>query len=343
MVNLYILGAGCSKNYSQSDNNFQGIECPINDNFFKIARVVCERTGESDPFFMEDIHFLIRTLSPLYGEHTDDLSFFSRDELRLEEVMTLLDTEYKLYSRFNSGLGSNESRQIRILKDLLARTLDYSLTGPTCKTHLKLAEKIQPQDLVISFNYDLLIDDALFALGKVTDQCYGLNFFRVNRNGKWGTPRSEPSQINLLKLHGSLNWVKCDYCSSVLLFKNHTQPMSGAWEYKCPRCNSDEKHAERMIIPPIQAKDYKNQEIAYLWVQAYREIMKVEKIICIGYSVPLTDFDMVWLLRTLGSKLDREVEVDFINPDPKREAEKRFQNLIRTKKLNHFDYPMDYL
>jgi hypothetical protein len=52
---------------------------------------------------------------------------------------------------------------------------------------------------------------------------------------------------------------------------------------------------------------------------------------------------MVWLIRTLGAKAHEKLEVDFINPDPKREAENRFQQLIKAKKLNHYDYLKDYL
>lgn len=277
MANLYILGAGCSKNYSQSINKVKDLACPLNDDFFRMAKIVCERMGESDPLFMDDIRYLIKSISPLYGKQKDDLSFFDNDELKLEEVMTLLDTDYKLYSRLISDYMSPESRQIRILKDLLARTLDYSLRGPLCRQHLKLAKQIQPQDVILSFNYDLLIDNALFSLGKITDKSYGINFFKVNRNGIWCSTDEKLSEINLLKLHGSLNWIKCEFCGSILLFQNHNQPMSGAWEYRCPRCTSDEKHAQRMIVPPIQAKDYKNQEIAYLWVQAYRRIQEVKK------------------------------------------------------------------
>ena len=91
---LYILGAGCSRNYSQSSQRIRGLKSPLNRDFFKMARLVIENTGmKTDPVFMEEINLLIKKVAPLYGSSNSDLSFFNNPSLNLEDVMTLLDIE----------------------------------------------------------------------------------------------------------------------------------------------------------------------------------------------------------------------------------------------------------
>ena len=343
MSDLYIIGAGCSRNYSQSTHRIQGLKSPLNQDFFKMARLIIGNTGmQSDPMFMEEIEILIRTIAPLYGSSENDLSFFDNPHLNLEDVMTLLDIDFKLFSPLAaSKLGQNESRQLRALKDVLARTLDYALMGPPCKKHHTVAERMKPDDVVLSFNYDILIDNALFSLGKITDSGYRMNFFKVNQDEEWVRPSEEPSEVTLLKLHGSLNWVRCGLCGAHLLYRYRKQAMYGAWEFQCPRCSSDETYAERMMIPPIQSKDYRDRDIAFLWVQADRVLKDFSRIICIGYSFSQLDFDMISLMRKFRSRQSKIPEIDFVSPDS--EAEKRLKLLLGVQKIRRFKDLSTYL
>jgi hypothetical protein len=236
MPSLYILGAGCSRNFSQASHGIQGLRSPTNSDFFKMARLVIENTGmKSDPRFMEEIDLLIRTIAPLYGGR-NNLSFFSNRNLSLEDVMTLLDIDFRIFSPLVAQrLGQNESPQMRVLKDLLSRTLDYALMGGPCRKHRALARRMKQGDIVLSLNYDILIDNALFSLGRVRDSGYKMNFYKVNRNGNWAEPNSDRSKVTLLKLHGSLNWVRCGLCGSVLLYRYMKQTLTDG-TFQCPRC-----------------------------------------------------------------------------------------------------------
>lgn len=343
MSDLYILGAGCSRNYSQSRHQIQGLKSPLNRDFFKMARLVIENTGmKSDPTFMEEIDILIKKIAPLYHSSKNDLSFFDNPYLNLEDVMTILDIDFKLFSPLAAPKsGQRESRQLRALKDLLARTLDYALMGPPCKKHHALAERMKTGDVVLSFNYDILIDNALFNLGKITDNGYKMNFFKANQDGQWIRPNEKTSEVTLLKLHGALNWVRCGLCGALLLYRYKKQAMYGAWEFRCPRCSSDETYAERMMIPPIQSKDYRDRDIAFLWVQADRMIRDFSRIICIGYSFSPSDFDMNALMRKFRARQNKIPEIDFVSRD--RKAEKRFKLLFGVEKVRHFNNLSHYL
>lgn len=341
MANLYILGAGCSRNYSQSTHGIQGLECPLDSDFFTMARLVIENSGmKSDELFMEEIDAMVKTIAPLYGGKIG-LNFFDDEAPRLEDAMTLLDIDSRLFSSPPSQKdGQNESRQMRALKDLLARTLDYALMGPACTKHRLLAKKMRRGDVVLSLNYDILIDNALYNLGKATDSSYGMNFYQVNQDGQWVGPISEQSEVSLLKLHGSLNWVRCGLCGSLLLYRHRKQVLSAVEPFKCPRCSSV-TGAERVMIPPVQSKDYRDKDIAFLWVQADRMMKEFSRIICIGYSFSPLDFDMSSLMRRFRTRQTRSPEVDFVNPDGS--AEDRLEHLLGIQGTNRFKNLSEYL
>jgi hypothetical protein len=338
---LYILGAGSSRNYSESTNHINGLKSPLNSDFFKMARRVIENTGmHSDPVFMEQVEALIRSVAPRFGGHSS-LSLFDNPNLDLEGVMTLLDTEFRLFSPLAARLGQNESPQLRTLKDLLARTLDYALMGPPCKKHRSLAKSMKPGDIVLSLNYDLLLDNSLMHLKKMGDSGYAMNFFKVNSDGVWVSPSLEPSQVTLLKLHGSLNWIRCDLCGSLLLYRRRKQTLISGERFQCPRCLSGDTYAERVMIPPVQAKDYRDRDLAFLWVQADRAMKEFSKVICIGYSFSPLDFDMNTLMRRLRAKQNRTPEICFVSPD--KTAQNRLRHLFGAKVMRRFHDLSSYL
>jgi hypothetical protein len=342
MPDLYIIGAGCSKNYSQATHQIKGLESPLNRDFFKMAYRVIENTGmKSDSLFMEEVRNLIVKITPLYGSHEKDTSFFKNQSLNLEDVMTLLDIDSKLFLPFTDPQTRlTESSELHALKELLVRTLDYALKGPPCRKHALLAEKMQQGDVVLSFNYDLLMDNALYSLGKMTDYGYHMNFFKVSNDGQWIRTSESFSEITLLKLHGSLNWIRCGFCGALLLYRFQKQTLIGAQGFRCPRCSSEEPYARRMIIPPVQSKDYGDRDVAFLWILADQLLKEFSRIICIGYSFPPSDFDMISLMRRFRARQDHVQEVIFVSPDSG--AKKRLEKLLG-KETNHFQYLSDYL
>jgi len=307
-----------------------------------MARLVIENTGmKSDLVFMSEVDRLIKTIVQYYGGH-DDLRFLSKEDLSLEDVMTLLDVDFRLFSSPTSQrLGMNESSQMRTLKDLLSRTLEYALTGPPCAKHRELADRMNDGDVVISLNYDLLMDNAMFEADKGKDSCYHMNFNKVNIDGNWKEPVSRKSKVSLFKLHGSLNWVRCTLCGSLLLYRFRKQILTGWIPFNCPRCSSDESVAERVMVPPLQSKDYRDKDMTFLWIQTDRMLKAFKKIVCIGYSFPSADSDMRALMRRLRSRQPHPPEVDFVSPDS--DANERMKTLLGIKRTNRFPNLSDYL
>ncbi len=341
MPTLYIIGAGCSKNFTEATHGIRGLKSPTNGDFFKMARRVILNTGmRSDPLFRGEIEHLIKTIAPLYSGQ-NDLKFFKDPKLNLEDVMTLLDIDFRVFSPLESQkLGQNESPQMRVLKELLYRTLDYALKGGPCRKHRALAERMKQGDIVLSLNYDILMDNALFSLGRVRDSGYKMNFYKVNTDGRWVEPNTGRSQVTLLKLHGSLNWVRCGLCGSLLLYRYAKQTLTSGF-FQCPRCSSGESVAEHMMIPPLHSKDYRDKDMAFLWVQADRMLKEFSNVVCIGYSFSPLDSDMDALIRRMRSRQTHAPKVDFVSPDNR--AETRLKRLLGIKHPNRFYNLSEYL
>jgi phage FluMu protein Com len=304
-------------------------------------RVIVNTGIKSDNFFIDEVKNMIHKVAPLYGINKNDLDFLENPSINLEDVMTLLDIDDRLFFPFtNPEIQLNESRELRAVKELLVRTLDYALMGPPCKKHNKLAQKMNSGDIILSFNYDILMDNALFSLGKITDSGYKMNFSNVSQDGQWRRPDDISSKVTLFKLHGSLNWIRCGFCGTLLLYRFQKQTLVGAQEFQCPRCSSGEAFAKRMIIPPTQSKEYGDRDITFLWVQADNLLKDISRIICIGYSFPSSDFDVISLIRRFRARQKDIPEGYFISPD--QTAKKRLEKLLG-KEMKNFRYLSDYL
>jgi NAD-dependent SIR2 family protein deacetylase len=339
---LLIIGAGCSKNFKQSVSQIPGLECPTDNDFFRMAKKVL-LSGNVEPNFLLTIQNMILTLQGLYGydfsfdqesfmkgwinteKGRKTLDFLDDKRLSLEKVMTQLSLQTEVFQPMPSlyGYPRKDSSNFYVddslpaLLELVAITIEEALRGQICQEHLKLADSLEQGDTVISFNYDLLMDNALRQSGKLTDSGYFLPFNKVYSEQSWESPESKWSQVTMLKLHGSLNWLHCSYCNSYLLTRSEKM---GAWNAikpkTCPTCNQSNIYLERVIVPPLLAKDYSIHPLKYLWNRAITQVAVSREIVIIGYSFPSTDFGTEAILRLgLSGTLQKRVHFTIVNPD----------------------------
>jgi len=298
------------------------------------------------------LEHLIPDLCEMYGypENTG-IDIFDDPRLELERVMTTFSLRMEIFDKRIYHYGypySNVSvgpSRLSTLLELIARTITEALKGPPCRKHKKLAMSMSPGDIVFSYNYDLLMDNALLDAGKFTDSGYLISFYRTLKEGMWTKPEENTSEIVLVKLHGSLNWVRCNICgSNLLLHRRKTGDwMSFISRFKCPKCHAERErvgsmYLTRLLVPPLLTKSYDDRDINYLWLEAARLLKNVKKIVVIGYSLPKIDFASETLLRTLGRDLNN-ISLTIVDPDPK--VKSRFATIFNTKisefkDLNHY-------
>jgi hypothetical protein len=227
---------------------------------------------------------------------------------------------------------------------------------------LALARWLDPGDVVLSFNYDLLIDRALESRGDwAKNDGYQLTFHRIGRHagqdGEWREPLPTISRIALLKLHGSLNWLYCrdswqnlnvDLYSGRPLKQNDTlyclDDLNPAWREDHPRyewwARYEHEHdgyifdLHSLIVPPTLNKAYRNMErfLGPLWSQALLTMLAgATELYFVGYSLRPQDSRSWWLFRKVADEAEKLQSVYVV--DPSDEVYERISNVFRERKV----------
>lgn len=233
---------------------------------------------------------------------------------------------------------------------LITQVLDKTLGGRPAKHHAKLLEELGPaiaQTTFISFNYDILLDNALVDLHRAWDLDYGVNFSNYDTAKDWHRPRRGRS-VPLFKLHGSLNWLYCTTCRSVTLTPKEGGVCRLKWEQEACLCSVCETLTVPIVIPPTYFKALSNLHLRQIWDAAERALVCSDRIVFCGYSFPDADIHVRYLLKRveLNRKRPSPLEVFVVNEhagktavarDSERDRYERFfvhKNLVRWTDLS---------
>lgn len=193
-----------------------------------------------------------------------------------------------------------------------------------------LLNVLKKSDTIITFNWDVTLDDIL-GRKEILSPCQRTNntfqshskhyenfVYELSALGEHtmgGLCYREPYKIwegekgFLLKAHGSIDWL---YCSneSCRAFRK-VFPVHGPSDiHYCFECH---EQVDYLLIPPILNKLYRQYPlIRKIWNLAEREISIAREIIVWGYSLPPTDFYASWLLRQGRSSFLKSLSI--INP-----------------------------
>ncbi len=197
---------------------------------------------------------------------------------------------------------------------------------------------------VITFNYDICLDWALFHSQRSWGYC--LN----------GPGSGDGDSLRLLKLHGSLNWAFCMSCGDVwvsrdlpsiarvvpldvlsakedgrqtMRLKVVNGPLSGS------KCGCSSPKLAVMLVPPTINKGQHHNVLKEVWTSAAAELGAAEEIIVCGYSLPETDlfFRYLYAVGAIGEACLRRFWV--LNPDAR--VKPRFQALLGRQVLSQPD------
>jgi hypothetical protein len=186
---------------------------------------------------------------------------------------------------------------------------------------------------IITFNWDHVPEWLLFS--KFGSLNYCLDSDDVKKVDK--NLGNVLKGVKLLKLHGSVNWLVCEN-------PNHPIHIYNSWQAQKGRLNSCRKcgcQLYKMVVPPVWHKRAYAHRIGELWEIAADELCAADKIVIIGYSLPIFDISAKYLL-LLSTYLNRKVRVEIINgPDFDDEGYKKvFKHVIeiRNIKMSFKDY-----
>lgn len=198
LVKLFILGAGASKAYGQSKT---GIRMPIACDFFdtfdqlKISSSLWVLQGQINLYAME--------------KYSVDPYTYFRSGIDIEDFHSSIESDLQdALAKDNKLESLTLQMQYNELVYLFASVINEIQNGPTSKPHLKLAENIEHDDVIATFNWDTLIEKALEETKSwSTDSGYGFVPKSIYRDA-WTDPlSSDLKTTKLYKLHGSTNWL----------------------------------------------------------------------------------------------------------------------------------------
>ena len=174
---------------------------------------------------------------------------------------------------------------------------------------IKLARQFGERDIVITTNWDILLDEALLKCTDVPPDYGTLGVRLVDLYGKELANQHPDGARSLLKLHGSLNWLHCRRCNDLYvntqLMVTPERELGGRFPYDVT-CNCGAELIG-LIVTPSYVKEYKNLHLANIWRLAQKGLEESSQWIFIGYSLPDDDFHIRgMLLRSLAIRRGRK-------------------------------------
>ncbi|HSR67624.1 MAG TPA: SIR2 family protein [Acidobacteriota bacterium] len=331
MDEIYILGAGASFEHGapltkdilpyalkldEGDERLQIVRCFLKDIFHFDA----EQAADDEDSFPSLVDAL--SVVDLALDRHENLAK-NYDQKKLREVRQAL--EYAVFRSLEHSLSSQTSNQ-----------------RPRSKATLDLIHKLNADSkaAIISLNYDVIVDIALF---RRTDQYfefesasterledveastqridYGVEFANFE---KVEATVAEPGQgFPLYKLHGSFNWLLSKVTGN--LYYGGLQKAVGVlyggdieslYREGAQLFGEQVSALEPILVTPTHLKDLRNPHLAGIWRKAEMALRQAKRVIFIGYSLPGDDMHIKYLLkRSLETNPHRRrAEIVVVNP-----------------------------
>jgi hypothetical protein len=179
----------------------------------------------------------------------------------------------------------------------------------------------------VTFNYDINLDRCMInlreAAGVDVDLDYGVTLSNARCPGAptFDVPRPERSAL-LLRMHGGLNWVRCWACHSIFTTVNkHADVREGKHCWACRR-----ERIEHVIVHPSYLRAYDDPIIQLVWGRCQEELLRSDRWVLIGYSLPSADVHFRELLRDcLRQRGARRTEIVMVG-----RRDKNFETTVQT-------------
>lgn len=122
-----------------------------------------------------------------------------------EDFMRYLDIEHYLGLRGGDTWSQDGNEGTVVVKHLIGNILarHVNVLDAVPPLYIEFAKRLEPDDCVITFNYDTLLERALDAIGKPY-RLFSTRFKEVSEFG--GTVDNDTDEVVVLKMHGSIDW-----------------------------------------------------------------------------------------------------------------------------------------
>ncbi len=339
MINtVFVLGAGASKEAG----------APLMADFLDVADMLHKSGSVADKG--EHFERVFKAIGSLQKVH-------SKSELDITNIESIFATfeMAKVIQKMPGSDSDDIDSLIASLKEVICETLEktipLSLKGNAIMAPdpyinfvdliKKLRDDIIPSHniSIITFNYDIACDLALYKGGLGPNYCFDFP--------------THSSSVPLLKLHGSLNWASCSECNEIVpwdldkFFKKFSwnNPFDHNQTFlQISRHFNEFIHCKKqvlpepVIVPPTWNTSEYHQSLTKVWSRAAEDLGKAENIFVMGYSLPESDafFRYLYALGTVGDAPLKRFYV--YDPELSGSVKNRFQGMLGSGAKSRFKY-----
>jgi NAD-dependent SIR2 family protein deacetylase len=196
----------------------------------------------------------------------------------------------------------------------------------------------------ITLNWDTIWDKALIKVssdrGKIVD--YGcLPLWLSGSDCRLTKYPPETLGVKLLKLHGSFNWVSCPRCRALFVGEADLGKLGHVDSLICPICVPDGlgplgPSLQSLFLTPTILKTFENPSLNMIWDTALHVLAEATHVVFAGYSFPLADHDLRYLLRKAIPPRARVTVVLHDSDAPNVDLNKKLQGLLPQARYKAF-------
>ena len=214
--------------------------------------------------------------------------------VNIEDLLSFVDTALLRGETWLSFEGIREALHAFIFTTL-EKTTEPGRGDRNPNCYDKLVNDIMPVDEIncmITFNYDLFLDWAVSKGKRLGD--YNIEFAKVEKfYERLLSKQRREGDVDLLKLHGSLNWARCLHCQRLRLryFWTYEQ----IFGQPCPLCGNGQLLP--VLVPPTLLKRIDIPGLVDVWDRAKDFLEAADTLTIIGYSFPDADIEAKWLFK----------------------------------------------
>jgi len=209
------------------------------------------------------------------------------------------------------------------------------------KTRQSFVNLLNRGDTIISFNYDLVLENLLMAHNLWEPfsgyKKYGLTL--SHREKYTETSSKNKNTIDLIKLHGSINWINEDFHtgdgSNNISFHLCNRTISQPLIQGIPDPIVFHKFAEThyfgnpVIVAPSFLKQFDKPYQIIMMNTAIKQIKLADEIIIMGYSLPKADTTASFLF----ANIEKTKRVKIVNTDDESKLKQRLQDNYEVNKV----------
>ncbi len=263
----------------------------------------------------------------------------------ITDVLSLID--YSIVTEI-APMRSRTPLELRHFRRLLDEALFTVLAWPygeddTPRVLERFASWIEEQSAaredsvaLITSNYDLAIDDMLFWSRNYDTATIAAN---IDFGFAWRDPLAEEPELRLrpkdpslsiFKLHGSLNWLRCDECDHIYVNPDGVIAHQAFRDDVDDRntCDCDHAPLRQVIVAPSLVREVRDVNLMEVWKASLEYLRRADRWVIIGYSFPSEDLAIRTMFMRAYNGRSKPPRISVVQPQFEDELRSRYRVLF---------------